>query len=428
MRSVIRAAAARGRRVLRATLAVIATGVFVVLATGSAAAQPTPQPAPVPTSAAPQPAPGPGPAALNEFIDPALLESLQPSIVGLVTIWEEPVDPFTWDVEVIDPSKPKLPVMTICTGWFDSPTTIATAGHCVDPAEGRIAMHLQEGPVDPETGMPLPLDPSLPEPERTVWAFQPRELADAVLTSPVIVRVDDDFRSADEGDTAKLEVYGMPPAKPLAIASDAPQIGQTVTSIGFPGLNIEVADGVDIAALLSGGKSPGEVLQESRLHPSSTSGTITAHQFWDGVAVHQVSAPLAGGMSGGPTINSRGEVLGINSMGTVFGQPFNVITDTGMLREFLGHDQAQPAPAAPSMAAEPTSETSVSAGHAPTPAAAASTGWAVDGTSLIGGAVLGGLAFGGLAIGGVTRFRRDASAGRSDDSTDPQPGSAAALP
>src|SRR5688572_30469644 len=86
MRSVIRAVAARGRRVLRATLAVIATGVFVVLATGSAAAQPTPAPAPAPISAAPQPAPGPGPAALNELIDPALLESLQPSIVGLVTI------------------------------------------------------------------------------------------------------------------------------------------------------------------------------------------------------------------------------------------------------------------------------------------------------------------------------------------------------
>jgi hypothetical protein len=414
-------------------LAVIATGVFVVLATGSAAAQPTPQPAPAPApiSVTPQPAPGPGPAALNELIDPALLESLQPSIVGLVTIWEEPSDPFTWDVEVIDPSKPKLPVMTICTGWFASPTTIATAGHCVDPAEGRIAMHLQEGPRD-EHGWPLPLDPSLPEPKRTVWAFQPWELAGAVLTSPVIVRVDDDFRSVEEGDTARLEVYGMPPAKPLAIASDAPQIGQTVTSIGFPGLNIGAADGVDIAALLSGGKSPAEVLQESRLHPSSTSGTITAHQFWDGVAVHQVSAPLAGGMSGGPTINSRGEVLGINSMGTVFGQPFNVITDTGMLREFLGHDQTrhdqtQP-PAAPGPAAEPAGETGVPSDHAPTPAAASSTGWAVDGTSLIGGAVLGGLAIGGLAIGGLVRFRRDASTGRSDDSTDPQPGSAAALP
>jgi S1-C subfamily serine protease len=64
---------------------------------------------------------------------------------------------------------------------------------------------------------------------------------------------------------------------------------------------------------VSGGKTPAEVLQDSRLQPVNTSGTITARQFRQGVAVYQINADLAEGISGGPTINSRGEVLGINS-------------------------------------------------------------------------------------------------------------------
>jgi hypothetical protein len=421
-------------------VAVATAGLCVFLTSGSALAEPAPPPAPVlhsgpasvaPSSAAPWSAPWQGPAtgqpqppAPNDLIDPALLESLQPSIVGLVTIWEEPVDPYAMVApEAMDPAlSPQLPVISICTGWFDTPTTLVTAGHCVDPQEGRMAMHERNGPRD-EDGWPLPLDHSLPDPERTVWAFQPRELPGAVLTSPVIVRVDE-FRSADDGDTAKLSVYGLPPAKPLAIAPAAPGIGQTVTSFGFPGLNILETDGIDFNALLSGGKNAAEVLQDSRLQSVNTSGTIGSRQYREGVAAYQVNADLGGGMSGGPTVDARGEVLGVNSKMTVpfLGQNFNVITDTGMLRAFLGHDQPQQAPAAPSAAAETTSETSVQPDLAATPAAASSTGWTL-GTSLLGGAILG-----GLAIGGLTRVRRDASATRSDDPADPQPGSAAALP
>jgi hypothetical protein len=354
-------AGAPSRRWLRITvLALITVCLGLSVSGGVAAAGPPPPGIPIPDTGQSEPGgaqpsvleppsttPAHGPAAmrpepapLNTFIDPARLESLQQSIVGLVTIWEEPVDPFEMPAvtEPQDPAAPpELPVMSICTGWFDTPTTIVTAGHCVDPKEGRLAMHMQDGPVDPETGWPLPLDPGLPEPQRTVWAFQPRELPGAVLTSPVIVRVHS-FRSAEEGDTAKLEVHGLPPAKPLAIAPNAPQLGEPVTSIGFPGLNISETDGIDIAGLLSGGKAPADVLQDSRLQPASTSGTIIARQFRQGVAVHQVSADFDQGMSGGPTVNSRGEVYGINSQMTVpfFGQNFNVITDTGMLREFLG--------------------------------------------------------------------------------------------
>jgi hypothetical protein len=367
------------RRLVSLLLTAVMAVACMILVGASAVAQPPPPP--TPPSDEP---PAAGQAPLNTFIDPAVLESVQKSIVGLVVIWEEPANPFAVDIPgSASPGAPtpEVPVMSICTGWFDSPTTIATAGHCVDPEQGRLAIDMQQGPpIDPTTGLPAaPAQGVRPEPKRTVWAFQPRELSGAVLTSPVIVRVDS-FRPGDEGDTAKLEVAGMPAAQPLRIAPTAPRVGETVTSIGFPGLNIEETDGVNMAALMSGGKTPAEVLQDSRLQPVNTSGTITARQFREGVAVYQVNSDLAEGTSGGPTINSRGEVYGVNSQMTIpfLGQNFNVITDTGMLREFLGHDEEQPPPA-------PTQSSQFS-----TVAAAMPTGWVIL-VSVLGGAVAGAL-------------------------------------
>jgi hypothetical protein len=346
--------------------AALAVGAASLLLTGATAA------------GADEPAP---PPPLNGLIDPNRLESVQQSIVGLVILWEEPQDPFAFAPEPAAPAD-EMPVMTICTGWFDSPTTIVTAGHCVDPAEGRRALDSRTGPaIDPTTGAPAAAQPTRPEPNRTVWAFQPRELPGAVITAPVIVRVDS-FRPANEGDTAKLEMYGLPPAAPLPIAPEAPQLGETVTSIGFPGLNIDETDGVDVEGLMSGGKTPAEVLQDSRLQPVNTSGTITARQFRQGVSVYQVNADLAEGISGGPTINSRGEVLGINSQMTVpfLGQNFNVITDTGMLRDFLGQGGA-PAAAPPGEPSQVAIENTAGGAGQAAP-------WTVA-IALVGGAIVG---------------------------------------
>jgi hypothetical protein len=263
---------------------------------------------PAPAAPAPPAEQPPQAAPLNNLIDPGLLESVQQSIVGLVIVWSEHEDPFAWlTAPPEDPAAPpEAPVMAICTGWFDTPTTIATAGHCVDPEEGRVAMHMERGGIDPETGLPTPVDYTRPAPIPTVYAFQPRELPGAVLTSPVIVRVHC-FRKAEDGDTAELEVFGMPPGKPLPIAPNPPRLGEPVVSIGFPGLNISDTDGVDMRKLMEGGQTPADVRQDSRLHPVNTSGTIMSRQFRKGVAVYQVNADFAGGLCGGPTINSHGQ-------------------------------------------------------------------------------------------------------------------------
>jgi Trypsin-like peptidase domain len=359
------------------------------------------------TSARADEPPEPAPPALNGLIDPGLLESVQQSIVGLVVIWEEPQDPFAFAPPPA-PADGELPVMTICTGWFDSPTTIVTAGHCVDPEEGRRALDSRAGPgIDPTTGAPTPSQPARAEPNRTVWAFQPREMHGAAITAPVVVRVDS-FRSADEGDTAKLEMYGLPPAKPLPIAPDEPRLGETVTSIGFPGLNIDETDGVDVKGLSSGGKTPAEVLQDSRLQPVNTSGTITARQFRQGVAVYQINADLAEGISGGPTINARGEVLGVNSQMTVpfLGQNFNVITDTGMLREFLGQGAAQPGAAPPGEPSQVAIENTAGGGGQAAPMTVV--------IALVGGAIIGAI------LMWLFARPRSAGSGANRSSVDPE--------
>ncbi|MHA6622913.1 trypsin-like serine peptidase [Pseudonocardia sp. DLS-67] len=360
------------RLALPLAIACSATTLFVP----SAAAEPPPLPS------APQPA------------TPNSVEEAQRSIVGVITLWREREDPFAWMMpEPADPAaEEEMPVMSLCTGFFDTPSTIVTAGHCVDPAEGRLALDQQDLQFDPGTGMPIPPPPNRPEPVRTVLVFQPRELQGRVIDAPTEVRVHS-FRPAEEGDTAKLELHGKPPGQPLPIAADEPALGDGVTSIGFPGFNVGQTDGIDLDALLSGG-NPAKTLEDSRLQPVSSSGTITARQYQNGSAVFQTNADLAPGTSGGPALTSRGEVVGVNSQMSIpfFTQNFNIITNTGMLREFLG--QEEPHSAAASAAAQPPASPS----SAPAPLARQETpllsglptSWFIS-LPIIGAAILGGL-------------------------------------
>lgn len=324
---------------------------------------------------------------------PNVVEEAQRSIVGVVTLWREPEDPWAWlTFEPVSPAAEaeQMPVMSLCTGFFDTPSTIVTAGHCVDPAEGRLALDEQDMQFDPETGMPIPPPPNRQEPERTVLVFQPRELPGRIIEASTEARVHS-FRSAEEGDTAKLELHGLPPGPPLPIATGEPALGDEVTTIGFPGFNVGQTDGIDLKALLSGG-NPAKTLEDSRLQPVSSSGTVTARQYQNGSAVLQTNADLAPGTSGGPVINSRKQVVGVNSQMSIpfFTQNFNIFTNTEMLREFLGHPQPPDA--------STTSQPMTAPSSAPVPVASQNTpllgglptGWLAP-LPIIGAALFGGL-------------------------------------
>ncbi len=239
-----------------------------------------------------------------------------------------------------------------CTGFFAGTNgEIVTAGHCVDPAKGdlkeSIAARLVIDNVEKENRESVyaevltwtlagdsnnaPLASS-----RVVTVVQSRGIQGAVITEPTAAQVVD-FRPDQEGDLALLTVSNLSTATPaLAIADSTPDPGIEVTAVGFPG---SVSDLVDV----------------NRIRPSFKQGHVSSHQTTDkGVPVTEIDAAVSGGMSGGPTLDQNGEVIGVNSFKNgEESQAFNFITDTIELKRFLAsHDVQVFVPTPP-----PTTET-----------------------------------------------------------------------
>ena len=122
----------------------------------------------------------------------------------------------------------------------------------------------------------------------------------------------------DDGDVALLKVDATnTPALPLATSANI-VIGEHDISIGYP---VEVRKSTDAS-----------------LSPSYKDGTISSQRTVnDGkFKVYETSAAIGHGMSGGPTINEAGEVLGINSFGPIESDAaFNFIRPSEMLGELL---------------------------------------------------------------------------------------------
>lgn len=234
----------------------------------------------------------------------------------------------------------ELSYSVMCTGWYASKQAhIVTAGHCVDPNQGREVIlngYLKEQnatdladkamanwQVEGETkGSPV---------GRSVRAIQPNGVDGATITSATTVEVVD-FKPTDNGDVALLHVPNMTKETPgMVIAQNSPKVGDAVTSIGFPGDLQDVADQSQIA------------------HASFKAGTVSSQQVTpQGVTTLEISAPLAPGMSGGPTVNKDEQVVGVNSAGLTTEANFNFITNTTDLRSFLiSHNVPLIAPPAP---------------------------------------------------------------------------------
>ncbi|WP_298461010.1 trypsin-like peptidase domain-containing protein [uncultured Cellulomonas sp.] len=315
----------RRRPALRRAVLPLAGAGAVALTAGSlllapaAWATPTTPPADAPSTTA-----TPAPAA------PSLQDSIEPSVVQLYIEWSGyvgiPDEAGTiWSDE--------LSVASICTGFFVSETgQIATAGHCVDPVEGRHALvdtfletTVAEGFLTPDeaAGMigtayatwPVEGLDAGSEPQRIVYAMQPKAVDGIVIEDPLAVQLVD-YRSFDQGDVAllKADVTG---SIPLPVTATDPGNGMAVTSVGFPG-------------------SVQSVVDASRVRASFKTGSVSSQQISElGVPRTEINADLSGGMSGGPTVDPLGNVVGVNSSKIVGDQAFNFITDASDLHDWL---------------------------------------------------------------------------------------------
>ncbi|MFW0784688.1 trypsin-like peptidase domain-containing protein [Gordonia sp. CPCC 206044] len=170
-----------------------------------------------------------------------------------------------------------------CSGFGVSPDGyIATAGHCVDPdhlsgAEQLAASGNQILDQIAQTGMRVAV--LLPGPS----GEKPTLVASRVV----------DARPQNQGDVALVKVprTNLPSAQ---LAAGPPEIAQPVQSFGYP-------------------KESDAPVDYTNLEATARSGTVNAIKTIGPASFIEVSADLAQGMSGGPTINDDGKVLGVNS-------------------------------------------------------------------------------------------------------------------
>jgi hypothetical protein len=124
------------------------------------------------------------------------------------------------------------------------------------------------------------------------------------------------YRMTERKDVALLKVP-LPAgyAQPLPLASALPRKGEMVLSFGCPhGLDFTTTDGV-VSAL----RDAAEMTRQFREPREGT---------WI-----QTSAPISPGNSGGPLVNLRGEVVGVNTLTTTEGQNLNFAVAATALRE-----------------------------------------------------------------------------------------------
>ena len=123
---------------------------------------------------------------------------------------------------------------------------------------------------------------------------------------PIVVHFPDGFRSRAyllrtdrDWDLAALAIR-RPNVQPIPLSSQAPQPGDPLTIIGYGSGSYRAATGHCTEYVSPGGDNPAEMVE--------------------------LSAPARNGDSGGPILNSRGELAGV-LFGTAFGAPPAAIAD-----------------------------------------------------------------------------------------------------
>lgn len=262
---------------------------------------------------------------------------LRPAVVYIETFWAG----FVYDEDGIYFNDGNaFEFSTGCTGFVVNPAGhIMTAGHCVDDSasfggikrsmielaaqeayekgtyEGAPAVEelfefgLANWTVEgPAKGSPV---------QREVFVQRGRAVSGERTGEALPARVVD-FRSAESGDVALLKVEASDLPSVMVSAVNELEIGTPLLSVGYPGLTEGAVD--------------------ESLEPTNKDGKISAKKTQGSYPVYEVSAAIASGMSGGPTVDMKGEVIGVNSFGIGDSEAFNFIVPAGNIREILARN------------------------------------------------------------------------------------------
>jgi serine protease Do len=130
-----------------------------------------------------------------------------------------------------------------------------------------------------------------------------------------------EYKPVTQGDVAllKVEETNLPT---VLLASDADvNIGTSVLSVGYPASSDWVTD--------------------ASYEPTYKDGKISSKKTREGglLPVYEISAAVSPGMSGGPTVNTDGEVVGVNSFG-IMGEPqaFNFLSPSSLVTEMMARN------------------------------------------------------------------------------------------
>jgi hypothetical protein len=224
-------------------------------------------------------------------------------------------------------------IIATCTGFGVHPDGyVATAGHCVDTStdDGIRASFIEAAAEEFVATVPGQALPDVVAYGMANWtvagqaAGSPIESevrASGMTTggSPGVPARVLDVRPFAEGDVALLKIEAAHlPALELVTAADI-AVGTSVLSGGFPA-------------------SVGEVVGPNA-QPSIKDGEISGRQSVDSGPVYEISAALTPGMSGGPTVDLAGRVLGVNSfIPAEETQAFNFVVPASGLAELLGRN------------------------------------------------------------------------------------------
>ncbi len=219
-----------------------------------------------------------------------------------------------------------------CTAFVVNPDGwVATSGHCVDPDSAKDLIfkraateYVLRFPDSPIGQNPAAIFQWLrqnaevvgdtpdrgPQPALTLVYGSRTRTAGKLLANVV------DFRPLSRGDVAvlKVERHNMPSSE---LASDADvSIGTPILAVGYPESTKRITD--------------------PSLDPTNKSGTVSKKSSMGSVPQYEIDAAVTEGMSGGPTVELNGKVIGVNSFSPVGEtQPFNFVAPAGNLAALL---------------------------------------------------------------------------------------------